>query len=289
MKKPFDTIVLEGGSLKCSFTAGILDVLLDFKYPEFKNYFGVSSGSMAMSYFISKQRKHFIRVARAVVEDPNFLSFTNTFSEQGLMNLEFLEKYVATTYPFDEDAADKNSEGKNVRIITTDYTTGEPYYLKPSKGHWLNYMMASGTLPLITKGRTLVDGKWMFDGGYSDPIPVKEAISQGAKNILVIRTRPADLKIQQSYLSMIAEYWNYDRPEVARLFKESYDIYNNTVDFLNGPKPKGIDWHVIAPDEELKSDGYYLHKENIDADYRLGLEKGLEFIDEFLQSDPDRI
>jgi len=129
----------------------------------------------------------------------------------------------------------------------------------------------------------------MFDGGYSDPIPLKEAINQGAKSILVIRTRPPDMKIQQSYVSMLAEYWNYDKPAVARVFRESYDIYNDTVDFLNGPKPEGIDWHVIAPDKELKSDGYYLHKDDVDADYRLGLEKGLEFIDEFLRLDSDQI
>ena len=283
MKKIFDTIILEGGSLKCAFTAGILDILLDFDYPVFEHYFGVSSGSMAMSYFISKQKKHFIKVARAVVEDANFISYTNTFSEQGLMNLEYLEKYVESTFPFDEDAADLNSKEKNVRIITTDYKSGEPHYLEPKKGRWLNYMMASGTLPIETRGRTLVDGTWMFDGGYSDPIPVKEAINQGSKSILVIRTRPTDIKIQQSYFSMLAEYWNYDKPAVAKLFKESYDIYNETVDFLNGPQPEGIDWHIIAPDKELKSDGYYLQKDDIDADYRLGLEAGLEFINEFLR------
>ena len=60
----------------------------------------------------------------------------------------------------------------------------------------------------------------MFDGGYSDPIPVKEAIRQGSKNLLIIRTRPAEIKIQQSYVSMLAEYWNYDRPAIARLFKK---------------------------------------------------------------------
>ena len=138
MKKIFDTIILEGGSLKCAFTAGILDILLDFDYPVFEHYFGVSSGSMAMSYFISKQKKHFIKVARAVVEDANFISYTNTFSEQGLMNLEYLEKYVESTFPFDEDAADLNSKEKNVRIITTDYKSGEPHYLEPKKGRWLN-------------------------------------------------------------------------------------------------------------------------------------------------------
>ena len=108
----FDTLVLEGGSLKCAFTAGILDVLMDTDYPEFKSYYGVSSGSMAMSYLLSKQRSHFIKVTRALVEDPNFISYRNTFSQQGLMNLDFLQRYVNDTFPFDEAAADRNSEGK---------------------------------------------------------------------------------------------------------------------------------------------------------------------------------
>lgn len=30
--------------------------------------------------------------------------------------------------------------------------------------------------------------------------------------------------------------------------------------------------------QDLRSDGYYLYKEDIDADYRLGLEVGLDFI-----------
>ena len=40
------------------------------------------------------------------------------------------------------------------------------------------------------KGEQVVDGVRMFDGGYSDPIPVREAIKNGSKKLLVIRTRP---------------------------------------------------------------------------------------------------
>jgi predicted patatin/cPLA2 family phospholipase len=252
----------------------VLDVLLDADFPEFENYYGVSSGSMVMSYFIAKQRKHFIKVSRAVVENPNFLSYTNSFTTQGLMNLEFLKEYVKNTFPFDEEAAERNSKGKNVIIVTSDLKTGKAHYLKPKKGKWLNYMLASGTLPLITRGKTKID-----------PIPVHEAIKEGAKQLLVIRTRPADIKIDKSYLSLMAEYWNYDNDAISNLFHNSYKMYNECVDFLNGEKPKGIDWHVLAPPTLLKADGYYLNVDDVDDDYRLGLEVGLDFLANLKKND----
>ena len=274
----YDALVLEGGSLKCAFTAGVLDVFLDYNFPDFKYYYGVSSGSMAMSYYIAKQRKNFIKVSRALVENPDFLSYKNTFSDQGLMNLDFLKSYVNGTYTFNEAAANENSRGKKIVIVATDYSTGKPQYLEPKEGKWINYMMASATLPIITKGRTDVNGTWMFDGGYSDSIPIKKAISDGAKNILVIRTRPDKLKIEKSYISLMGEYWNYDNDNISNLFARGYKNYNKCVDFLNGPKPDGVNWKQIAPPTELRSDGYYLHVQDIDADYRLGLEMGLDFL-----------
>ena len=278
MKNTYDTIILEGGSLKCSFTAGILDVFLDNEFIDFENLYGVSSGSMAMSYFISRQRKNFITVTRALVENPEFLSYRNSFTSSGLMNLDFLEKYVRETFPFDEDEALKNIEGKTVKIIATDKMTGKPHYITPTKDNWINVLMASATLPFITKGETIVGGVKLFDGGYSDPIPVREAIKNGSKKILVIRTRPSDVRLDQSYVSWLAEYWNYDNDAISDLFHNSYKTYNDRAEFLCGEKPEGIDWHIISPPEPLKSDGYYLYKEDVDADYRLGLEMGLDFL-----------
>lgn len=278
MKNTYDTIILEGGSLKCAFTAGILDVFLDNEFIDFENLYGVSSGSMAMSYFISRQRKIFITVTRALVENAEFLSYRNSFTSSGLMNLDFLEEYVRETFPFDEDEALKNIEGKIVKIIATDKMTGKPHYITPTKENWINVLMASATLPFITKGETIVDGVKLFDGGYSDPIPVREAIKNGSKKILVIRTRPSDVRLDQSYVSWLAEYWNYDNDAISDLFHNSYKTYNDRAELLCGEKPNGIDWHVISPPEVLKSDGYYLYKEDVDADYRLGLEMGLDFL-----------
>lgn len=284
MINQFDTLILEGGSLKCAFTAGILDVLLENDYTEFQNFYGVSSGSMAMSFFLSRQSKNFIKVSRALVENPDFLSYMNSFSSSGLMNLDFLEKYVRETYPFDEDTALKNIKGKIVKIIATDKLTARPHYITPTKDNWINVLMASATLPFITKGETIVEGVKLFDGGYSDPIPVREAIKNGSKKMLIIRTRPADVRLDQSYVSWFAEYWNYDNDAISDMFHNSYKTYNDRAEFLSGEKPEGIDWQMIAPPEPLKSDGYYLYKEDIDADYRLGLEYGLDFIQQMKKS-----
>ena len=50
---------------------------------------------------------------------------------------------------------------------------------------------ASSTLPFLTKGIQIVDDKIkLLDGGWSDPIPVRRAISLGYKEIVVIRTYP---------------------------------------------------------------------------------------------------
>ena len=279
LHKRFDTIILEGGSLKCAFTAGILDVFLDNDYVDFQNFYGVSSGSMAMSYFISRQRKHFIKVTRALVENPDFLSYINSFSSSGLMNLDFLEEYVRETFPFDYETALNNIEGRRVKIIATDKISGKPHYITPTKENWINVLMASATLPFITKGETSVEGVKLFDGGYSDPIPIREAIKNGSKNILIIRTRPSDVRLDQSYVSWFAEYWNYDNDSISNLFHNSFKTYNDRAEFLSGERPDGVYWHMLAPSEPLKSDGYYLYKEDVDSDYRLGLEVGMDFLE----------
>ena len=83
----------------------------------------------------------------------------------------------------------------------------------------------------------------------------------------------------------MAEYWNYDNDAISNLFHNSYKMYNECVDFLNGEKPKGIDWHVLAPPTLLKADGYYLNVDDVDDDYRLGLEVGLDFLANLKKND----
>ena len=71
MKKipEYEALVLEGGSLRCAFTAGVLDGFASLGYRPFKYYYGVSAGSMAMISFLSGQRGHFIELSEKLIED----------------------------------------------------------------------------------------------------------------------------------------------------------------------------------------------------------------------------
>jgi len=73
----YDALVLEGGSLRCAFTAGVLDAFSAINYRPFGHYYGVSAGSMAMISFLSGQRGHFIKLSEKLVEDGKFISFSS--------------------------------------------------------------------------------------------------------------------------------------------------------------------------------------------------------------------
>jgi len=272
----FDGLVVEGGSLRCAFTTAVLDTFLVHGFNPFKVLIGNSSGAIALAYYMSAQRKHVLNVACEIVQDSRFINYRSALTEQGLMNLDFLHRFAIKNYPLDEDAVDLT--GKEVRIVTTDYQTGAPVYLTPKKGKWIRYMMASATLPLITRGKVEVDGRLMFDGGYSDPLPLDKAIELGAKNVLVLRTRPAISRLEQSWSDYMATYWHRDNPALVDAFETSWERYNDTADKLMRSPTGGASWSQIAPDHPLQSDGYFISPDDIMADYRHGLEKAQDFI-----------
>ena len=139
---PYDALILEGGSLRCAFTAGVLDAFAAHGFNPFSSYYSVSAGSMALTSYLSGQRKHFIDVASQLVEDGKFIRFTSAFSEEGLMNLAHLAHVVRTTNPIDWDAAYAAIEGKSLAIVAADCATGEPHYLHPEKGNWMRLVLS---------------------------------------------------------------------------------------------------------------------------------------------------
>jgi len=273
-----DALVLEGGSLRCAFTAGVLDAFAAVDYRPFNHYIAVSAGSMALTSFLSGQRKHFIELAMKLADDSRFISFRSAFSEEGLMNLSFLAKTVMESAPIDWSVLEEEIVGKKVLIVTTDAEEGLPLYLEPNVKDWMRCVLASSTLPLVTRGRIKVNGQWMFDGGYSDGIPFMKAVELGCKKILVIRTRPSGQHVAQGYLDYIASWMYWWTPKLLRLFEFGFEHYNAKVDALNTGGNGDAEWEELAPKVPLRSDGYYVTSVDLLSDYRHGLEVGLDWL-----------
>lgn len=277
-KRAFDTLILEGGSLRCAFTAGVLDTFAVVGYNRFKRYYAVSAGTMALTSFLSGQRKHFIDVACHMVEDGQFIRFSSAFREEGLMNLAHLFDHVRRNRPLDIEAAAMATRGKDVRMVTTQHATGEPMYLRPNTGDWLRIMWASATLPMVTRGKIRVHDQWMFDGGISDALPLQAALDRGARRILVIRTRPSGQHIDKGWIDTLATYWYRDNPAVVKLYTHGHIRYNETVDRLTSGGEGRQRWEEIAPLEPLRSDGFRINAAQLLQDYHHGMAQALDWL-----------
>jgi predicted patatin/cPLA2 family phospholipase len=277
-KRDFDTLILEGGSLRCAFTAGVLDTFAVVGYNRFKRYYAVSAGTMALTSFLSGQRKHFIDVASHVVEDGQFIRFSSAFREEGLMNLAHLFDHVRRNRPLDIEAAAFATRAKDVRMVTTNHATGEPMYLRPNTRDWLRIMWASATLPMVTRGKIRVHDQWMFDGGISDALPLQAALDRGSRRILVIRTRPSGQHIDKGWIDTLATYWYRDNPAIVKLYTHGHISYNDTVDRLATGGEGRLKWEEIAPLEPLRSDGFRITAGQLLQDYHHGMAQALDWL-----------
>ena len=245
---------------------------------KFDRMFGISAGSMVMATYLSGQYKHFYRVSRELVEDGTFIRFSSAWSKEGLMNLSHLRAHVMRHAPLDLDTLGVAQKSTQAIVVTTHLETGEPRYIEPQGRDWMDALVASSSLPMVTRGKVQFRGEWMFDGGYSDPLPLDKALDMGGRRILVVRTRPMGDHASQSYVDSFGMYWHRHNKVLAPLFLEGYERYNDTVDrLLRGGDNHGRTWEEIAPPYPLQTDAWTVGAKEVAQDYRLGVDTAMNW------------
>lgn len=274
MKK---ALIVQGGGFRTGFTAGILDAFMAFDYNPFEQYVGVSGGAIATSYFLTNQRGATFTAMKFLAEDDEFIKFVRVMKDKGYMNIDRLRSVAINQAPFDFDAAMKAKKGKEVHFVATNRDTGKAEYLEPTAEDWIESVIASSTLPFVTKGTHTVKGMELMDGGWSDPLPIEWAVEQGATDIVVIRTSDLTKRASQSWPNYFGSIFFRSNKQLSECFANSHQKYNDALDFLENP-PEGINIQQIWPEDGLKCTTYSYSVDSIKADYRYGLHVGMKFI-----------
>ncbi len=277
----FDCLIIEGGGFKTAFTSGVLDAFISINYFPFKTLIGISGGAVAMSYFASNQYRYCIKSLRLLSKDDQFSNYKRTFGEKGYLDIDYLATVASQKVPFDMDLALERTKNKEVVIVATDRKKGLPVYFNPTKKDWVQKVIASSTLPFATKGVHKLNGRSYFDGGWSDPLPVKWAYANGAKKILVIRTKPRGIREKQSWSDYFGSKYYRTESALSKVFESNFNTYNDAADFLENP-PKDLVVEQIDPKFLLKSGVYSYSKKTLMLDYRYGVDKGLFFLNKTL-------
>ncbi len=274
------TLVIQGGGFRTAFSAGVLDAFLMRSYNPFDSYVAVSGGSIALSYYLGGQYRRCVEAMCLLAEDKHFMSWNRLISSQGVMDVDYFRHVAEEKVPFDMETALVTMEEKELAFVLTNRETGEPHYYHPSGKTWIDAVIATCTMPFVTKGKHQLHGEEYFDGGWSDPLPVEWAWSKGANEIVLIRTTPAEMKVSQSWPDYFASFVFRTNDRLRSCFEENHLRYNAAIDFMAAP-PDGLKITQIAPDFPLQTGTYSNNVKLITADYRHGLEAGLNFLWKF--------
>ncbi len=270
-------LVLEGGSFRGIFSAGVMDALLDHNI-HFNYVIGVSAGISNGTSYISRQKKRNIEIMRKFRNDNRYMSMRNIFRCRSLFGLDFIfDEIPNQLVPFDWETY-LNYEGI-VKVGITDALTGEIVY-KDGKSidKDCSVFRATCAIPIYFPAIT-VDGRSFYDGGLSDSIPIKQSIADGNKRNLVILTQPKNFVKEQTKSAKAAAFiYRNKYPALSRTMNCRHEVYNETIQFiehLENHSPEDI--VVLQPSYSLNS--FEKNVDTLEQTYNHGYEVGAKNIE----------
>ena len=271
-------LVLEGGSLRGVFTAGVLDVFME-QGIEMSYVNGVSAGSMSGMSYVSKQIGRTIKVDLDYVNDKRFLSFRNLVEKRSIFNFDFLFGELSNTLvPFDYDTFYKSEQ--IFEVIATRCKTGKPEYFEKSRcDNFIDAVKASSSIPILSRMIT-VEGKKYLDGGCSMPVAYQRAIDLGYEKIVLVLTRepgyrkpPLDKWTKKGYERYFAPL-----PRFLKALEDVPDRYNRMQEEIDRLEKEGR-IYVIRPDHHVTVQRTEQDKRKLEALYQEGRRLALEHMD----------
>jgi len=283
-------LVLEGGSERGVFTAGILDYFME-KNLYFPYVIGVSAGCCNAVDYVSKQPK---RTKITMVDYHRVGSYTGIkylVKKKSIFDMDVIfDLFPNALIPFDYNTYFNSKQ--ECKIVTTNALTGKAEYLQEHESgkRLMNICRASCSIPIVSPV-TMIDGIPMFDGGVSDSVPIRKAIKDGINRNVIILTRNKGYRKKPSPRALKAAIFLYGRkyPNLVKAIKYRYKMYNNTMDYIDYLEEKGRIF-VLRPQiatvkntetDADKLEAFYMHGYDYikdEYDKMLSFLEGCEFV-----------
>lgn len=246
-------LVLEGGSFRGIFTAGVLDYLMEQKV-SFPYVVGVSAGSGNAVNFISGQKGRTQKVIMHENADP-YYGLGQFRKSKKLLDLDkMLYDYSYDQIPFDFKtyfSSDTVSE-----FVVANCRTGQAEYLKAngSQEHLLEICKASCSVPMICNPVPIGDQEYV-DGSTIDSVPFARAL-QNCDKVVVILTRkegeqPTDYAKMRTLLNIC---YHYHYPKLVDAMVKRKEVYERQMKELSWYEKTGKAF-VIRP--QIESIGHF--------------------------------
>ncbi len=277
MEKKKRALIIEGGGQRGVFSFGITDTFIKKNYDPFDIYIGVSNGVAVLYWYLIREKDNNLeKMLYAATGD--YFSYKNIFNGKDIFNVHQMYKDGEKIFKPNVEKIKKNlSEKKYISVVTDAAEARAEYYFFGDE-EWTQKMIASGTLPILVRTPSLINGRRKFDGGITDPLPVEKAYEMGAKKIVVIRTYEKEFRRKLKLENYIGALLSRKYPKLRKALLEHDKTYNRALDFINNP-PKDCEISQLCPPKKLKSKRDSKNIETLKADYNLGKRVAEEYLD----------
>ena len=264
-------LALEGGSLRCLFSAGVTDVMLE-EGLEYDGVFGVSAGALTGVNFVSGQAGRTAKVNLEYVNDPRYMGLRSLLLHRSIFNFDFLFGELSDELiPLDRQAF--ASSPLQYTAVATSCRTGAPiYYEKSSCADIYAAIRASASLPMLSP-MVSVEGEPCLDGGLSVSIPYARPLEEGYSKVVVVTTRehgyrkaPVSRGAARLYARAYRKY-----PQLVRAIVNVPRHYNAELDEIDRLEAQGK-LFVIRPPEPVTVARTERDVEKLTALYHMGRE-----------------
>lgn len=263
-------LVLQGGGIRASFTAGVLDAFLEDGI-SFDVIGGTSAGALMAISYVSKDHGRNLDIMTNLLQGKKFLSFSNLILHHAIYDFHYLFNIAPyTDCPFSFDVF--NSSSTLIYAAATSCETGKAQYFKKGDDNFFDGAGASSSLPLLSKPFK-VDGHPYLDGGASDPIPLDFIMGLGVDKIVVVLTREEGFRKEKHRKSKIklAKFLYRKYKNYLTAYENEHNVYNLIIDKID-ELTKQNKIFTIYPPKPLDISHTEKDKEKITAVYELGRE-----------------
>ena len=268
MENKKTALIVEGGGQRGVFSFGITDTFIKRKYDPFDIYIGVSNGVAVLYWYLIRESANNLD-KMLYAASGNYFSYKDIFTGKDIFKVHQMYSDGEKKFKPNIKKIKNNLNGKDFIAVVTDALEANAEYHSFEENEWLPKMIASGTLPVLVRTPSLINGRRKFDGGIADPLPAEKAYALGAKKIIVIRTYEKKFRRKLKLENYIGALLSRKYPKLRKALLEHDKTYNRALDFINNP-PKDCEIIQLCPPEKLKSKRDSKNIVILKEDYKLG-------------------
>ena len=282
-------VVDVGGGLRGIYASGVLDRCMEDGV-RFDAGIGVSAGSANVASYIAGQKGRNYKFYTEYSSRREYMSLHNFLVKKSYIDMDYLYGKLSKSdgeYPLDYAAIAKSPVA--FLAVATDADTGKVKYFDKNDMKPDNYdiLKASCSIPFVCRPYS-IEGVPYYDGALSDPVPVEKAFSMGCDRVVLILTKPREVRRTPEKDRILASRIRKKYPLAAAQLERRAEKYNAGVDLAESYEKQGR-LLIIAPDDTCGMDTLTRDTDAMRRFYEKGLRDGERILDTMKYNLSDRM